>query len=418
MLPPHRRDGVGHRQCERGTADRASHEQLTSGESPAQRRVRLRDVAETILFLHSSAERYGSDRMLLSLATGLDRDRFTPVAVLPERGELAGLLEQAGVETHVAELAILRRAELGPSGVWKMLRVDLGELEALARRLDTALVHSNTSVILSGQRLANRLGVPHVLHVRELYPRIPLAWPLWRRRLLRADRLVCVSQAIADQFAGSDRALVVYDGLPRAPGRAEPAQARAELGLPGDSFVVALPGRISDWKGQDILARALADPLLAGQDVVGVIAGSPWPGADGPLRELESLRADLGLGERLQMVGFRDDIETLLAAADAVVVPSTRPEPFGLVALEAAAAGLPVIAAAHGGLPEIIHHEETGLLVEPGNPDALARALRAVVDDPSAAAALGAAAAADVSSRFRYEDTLAAIEATYEALLR
>jgi glycosyltransferase involved in cell wall biosynthesis len=375
-------------------------------------------VAETILFLHSSADLYGSDRMLLSLATGLDRDRFTPVAVLPERGELAGLLEDAGVETLVADLSVLRRAELGPSGVWKMLRVDLGELEALARSRDTALVHSNTSVILSGGPLANKLGVPHVLHVRELYPRVPLAWPLWRRRLLRAHRVACVSQAIADQFAGSNRAFVVYDGLARTPGRADPAQARAELGLAPDSFVVALLGRISDWKGQDVLARALADPLLAEHDVVGLVAGSPWPGAEGPLRELESLAADLGLGDRLRIVGFRDDIETVFAAADAVAVPSTRPEPFGLVALEAATAGLPVIAAAHGGLPEIIRHEETGLLVEPSNPDALARAVRALVDDPGAAAALGAAAATDVASRFRRQDTVAAIEATYDELLR
>ena len=321
------------------------------------------------------------------------------------------------METLVAELSVLRRAELGPSGVWKMLRADLGELEALARSRNTALVHSNTSVILSGQRLANRLGVPHVLHVRELYPRVPIAWPLWRRRLLRADRVACVSQAIADQFAGSDRAFVVYDGLPRTPGRADPAPARAELGLAPDSFVVALLGRISDWKGQDVLARALADPLLAEQDVVGLIAGSPWPGAEGPLDELESLHADLGLGERLRIVGFREDIDTLYAAADAVVVPSTRPEPFGLVALEAAAAGLPVIAAAHGGLPEIIRHEETGLLVEPSNPDALARAVRALVDDPGAAAALGAAAATDVASRFGARTPIAALEATYDQLL-
>ena len=69
---------------------------------------------DTILFLHSSAGRYGADRLLLALAAGLDRDRFTPVAVLPERGELAGLLEDAGVEAVVADLAVLRRAELGP----------------------------------------------------------------------------------------------------------------------------------------------------------------------------------------------------------------------------------------------------------------------------------------------------------------
>jgi glycosyltransferase involved in cell wall biosynthesis len=157
--------------------------------------------------------------------------------------------------------------------------------------------------------------------------------------------------------------------------------------------------------------------VLDGKEVVGLVAGAPWPGAKGALHELERLRRDLGLGDRLRLVGFRDDIETLFGAADAVTVPSTRPEPFGLVAVEAAVAGLPVIAAAHGGLPEIIRHEETGLLVEPGNPDALARAIRALVDDPGRAGALGAAAAADAAARFSVPQMLATVQAHYEALL-
>jgi len=373
---------------------------------------------KTVLFLHSSADRYGSDRVLVTLASGLDRSRFTPVAVLPERGELAGLLEEAGVETAVADLAVLRRAELGPRGVWRLLRGDESKLETIARERRPALVHSNTSVILSGHRLADELGVPHVLHVRELYPRVPLAWQLWRRRLLRADRVVCVSEAVADQFGKSSKAIVVYDGLTREPSRGDRNRARAQLGLEQDSFVVALLGRISAWKGQDVLARALAEPPLAERPVVALIAGSPWPGAEAPLRELERLKADLALGGRLRLIGFRDDVETILAAADAVTVPSTRPEPFGLVALEAAAQGLPVVAAAHGGLPEIIRHEETGLLVEPGSPAALAAALRRLADEPRAAAAMGAAAAADVTARFRSGDAVAALQRHYDELLR
>ena len=375
-------------------------------------------MPETILFLQSSADRYGSDRQLLAMAAGLDRGRYTPVAVLPERGELAELLERADVETLVARITVLRRADLGPRAVPALLRPDVRELESLARARGAALVHSNTSVIVSGQPLADRLGVPHVLHVRELYPRVPVAWQLWRRRLLRADRVLCVSDAVAHQFGDSDKASVVYDGPTRAPARADRDRSRTELALGDSSFVVALLGRISDWKGQDVLARALADPALDGKEVVGLVAGAPWPAAVGALHELERLKRDLGLGDRLRLVGFRDDIETLFGAADAVTVPSTRPEPFGLVAVEAAVAGLPVIAAAHGGLPEIIRHEETGLLVEPGNPDALARAIRALVDEPGRASALGAAAAADAAARFSVPRMLTAVQAQYEALLR
>ena len=92
LLPANRGERLGQRKRERGATGGAGNEQIAAGESPAQGRVRLGDVAAPILFLHSSAGRYGADRQLLALAAGLDRARFTPVAVLPERGELADLL--------------------------------------------------------------------------------------------------------------------------------------------------------------------------------------------------------------------------------------------------------------------------------------------------------------------------------------
>jgi len=410
LLPADRSKGVRQGQRQRGAADGAGHEQLATGESPAQGRVRLGHVPETILFIHSSAGRYGADRQLLALAAGIDRGRFTPVAVLPERGELAQLLEDAGVETAVAPLTVLRRAELGPRAAARLVRPDVGELESLARARETALVHSNTSVIASGHRLAATLGVPHVLHVRELYPRIPLAWPLWRRRLLRADRVLSVSQAVAAQFSGAENVAVVHDGLAHVPRRAQPSTAR-------DTFTVAVLGRISDWKGQDVLVRALAEPPLASIGAVGLVAGAPWPGAEGPLAELNRLRDTLGVRDRVRMLGFADDLDALLGAVDAVAVPSTRPDPFPNAALEAAAAGVPVVAAAHGGLPEMLRDGETGLLVEPGDPRALAAALRSLADDPGRAEALGAAAAKDIRARFSVERMLEAVQAHYTALL-
>lgn len=375
----------------------------------------------TVLFLHSSAGRYGADRQLVTLAAGLDRDRFTALVALPQRGELAGLLEAEGIEVAVAPLAVLRRAEIGPPGVVRLargLRRTDPELEAVARARRVALVHSNTSVVLAGHPLARRLAVPHVMHVRELYPHVPLAWGWWRRRLLRADRLMCVSEAVAKPFGGTSKAVVIHDGLRAAPIALERTAAREALGLDAEAFTVAMLGRVSDWKGQDVLARALAEPALASIGAVGLVAGAPWPGREGPLRDLQRLREALSLGDRLRLVGFRADVETVLGAADAVAAPSKRPDPFPNAALEAAAAGLPVVAAAVGGLPEMIRDDKTGLLVEPDDPPALAAALRRLADDPPAARQLGAAAAADVAERFTAEHMLAAVQQEYDALLR
>jgi glycosyltransferase involved in cell wall biosynthesis len=235
---------------------------------------------------------------------------------------------------------------------------------------------------------------------------------------MAADRLLCVSRSVAAQFSDSGRTAVVYDGLPRAPDRAERAAARASLGLAEDAFAVAVLGRLSSWKGQDVLARALAKPPLASIEAVGLIAGAPWPGADRPAAELERLRETLGLGDRLRSLGFQADLATVFGAVDAVAVPSTRPDPFPNAALEAAAAGVPVVAAAHGGLPEMLRDGETGLLVEPGDAGALASALRSLAEDPGRARRLGDAAAADVAERFSSDRMVAAVQAQYEALLR
>jgi glycosyltransferase involved in cell wall biosynthesis len=340
------------------------------------------------------------------------------VATLPEQGELGPLLEEAGVEVVTRPLAVLRRSRPDPVGTARRLAADRRELPRLARERGAALVHSNTSVVLGGPAA----GLPHVVHVREIYKGAGGAagralWPLLRRRLLRADALLCISQAVVDQFADHENVSVVHDGLPRQPEPAERGAARAALGLDPQAFVVALVGRVSDWKGQDVLARALAEPALAEIAAVGLVAGDAFPGNERSERELRELAAALEIGERLHLLGFRDDIDNVLGAADAVAVPSTRPEPLGLVALEALAAGLPVVASDHGGVTEVVRDGGTGLLVAPGDPAALADALRRLAVDAGLAGRLGGAGAEWVRERFSRERMLAEVQETYDRVL-
>jgi len=335
--------------------------------------------------------------------------------VLPERGELGPLLEVVGAEVVVHPLAVLRREVLEPRGLVDLrrrLRHDVRTLGRLAREREVALVHSNTSVVLAG----GSLELPHLQHVREIYAGAgpALLWPLWRRRLLRADALACVSAAVAEQFGGSSKAFVLPDGLPRTPSPVSREAAREALGLPPDRFVVALLGRISDWKGQDVLAEALLQ--LDDIGAIGLVAGDAWPGQERLEGELEA--AAERSGGRLRLLGFRDDVDTILGAADAVAVPSKRPDPLPNSALEAAAAGLPLVAAAHGGLVEIVRDGETGLLVPPGDAAALARALRRLAGNTDLRARLGEAAARDARERFGRDRMLTGLEAAYARLTR
>ena len=334
-------------------------------------------------------------------------------------GELRADLQAAGVEVVIRPLAVLRRAAMSPGGLARIggaVARDAGGLGRLARARSAALIHTNTSVTLGGAAAARIAGIPHVWHVREIYAGFERAWPAYRRLLLTAARLPCVSAATAAQFGGDPRAVVLHDGLGVAPARGERRAARAALGLPPDAFVCAILGRVSTWKGQDVLIRALAG-LGAGDRSVVLVAGDAWQGEEARVGELHELAAALGVGERVRFAGFRPDVENVYGAADVVAVPSTQPDPLPNSALEAAAAGCCVVAAAHGGLPEIVRDGETGMLVAPGDVAALAAALATLRDDPALRERLGAAAAADVRERFAPALFLERTQALYDALL-
>lgn len=378
-------------------------------------------VPRTVLYLHSSSGRYGADRQLFAMATGLDPGRYRALVVLPDRGELADDLEAAGVEVLVRPLAVLRRSLMSVGGISRVAAAwaaDAGGLGRLARLRGVSLVHTNTSVTLGGSAAARVARIPHVWHVREIYTGFDRWWPAYRRLLTTADALPCVSRATRDQFSGLGPATVLHDGLALVPGRADRAASRAALGLPPDATVLAVLGRISGWKGQDVAVRALAEAGLHGRsDVVLAQAGEPWRGEERHLRELHELAAALGVSARLHHVGFQEDVDVVYGAADIVLVPSKQPDPFPNAALEAAGAGCCVVASAHGGLPEMLLDGRTAMLVPPDDPAALATAIAALVDDPVRRAELGAAAALDIAARFSTRQMLDRVQALYDLLL-
>lgn len=350
------------------------------------------------------------------IAAGLDRRRYEPLVVLPDEGPLADDVRAMGLPVEIHPLAVLRRELMHPRGLSGIVAAAAGDARIL-RRLRPALIHSNTSVILGGAAAARLAGVPHVWHVREIYAGFGRAWPAYRRLLGTAAARPCVSRATAAQFPDRARTQVIYDGLGVDPHRAQRDAARRALGLPGEPPAVGVLGRITEWKGQSLLARALASPALRARGVIGIIAGDAWPGAehrrDALLREAERL----GVRDRLHLVGFRDDIDNVYGAAELIAVPSTQPDPLPNAALEAAAAGCAVVAAAHGGLPELIHDRDTGRLFTPGDVDGLASCCAELLDDPVERERLGAAAERDVRSRFSARRLVSELQDLYDEVL-
>lgn len=145
-----------------------------------------------------------------------------------------------------------------------------------------------------------------------------------------------------------------------------------------------LVGRLNSWKGQSVLLEAVSLlPAILRARVRVRLVGGVFAAQTHFSQQLESAISELNLSDQVDLIPFTRDPTEHYLWADLVVVPSTKPEPFGLVAIEGMAAGRPVIASNHGGLVEIVVDGETGTLMRPGSAEALCAAIAHYGDDPS-----------------------------------
>lgn len=384
-----------------------------------------------VLFIHQAAELYGSDKVLLYLVSGMvQRGQVWPIVVLPCKGPLWDALVAAGVEVHVGEIAKIRRSVFSPVGMLRLLRqawMAIRQLDAIVAGRDVAVVHSNTLAVLAGAVWAWRRRVPHLWHVHEIILSPRLIGRLFPRMVYRGADLVMSNSTLTERWLLGEqprlagRSVVVFNGLPeQTPATVEEvAHFRAlTKARPGD-VVVMLAGRLNHWKGQGLLIEAASLLRQRGQSegLHFVVLGDTAPGQ-------ESLRAQLlekvdaaGLGAVFTFIPFVNDIRPAWQSADIAVVPSTEPEPFGMVAIEAMAAGLPVVAAGHGGLLDIVEHGETGLLFEPRQADALATAIHSLAIDASKREQLGRAGRQRQRERFSADSQVRSTELAYGRLV-
>lgn len=276
-------------------------------------------------------------------------------------------------------------------------------LVRVMRRERPGIVHTHTSKAGFVGRLAARLArVPAVVHQPHGHifygyygaARTRLYMALERLAARWADRLVVLTERGAEEHLargiGRPRQFTtVPSGVPVGRLRAlapRRDQARAALGLSPSAFVIAALGRLVPIKGFDLLVEALPAVVAAVPATHALIIG------DGPLRRaLEGRAATLGMTSQLTITGVRSDVASLLAAADVLVAPS-RNEGMGRALVEAMALGVPVVAAAVGGIPAVVSDGECGRLVPAENPSALAGALIDLALDPALRRRLGDAA--------------------------
>lgn len=383
---------------------------------------------KTILFVHQSAELYGSDKVLFSLVTGLDRQRFRAIVVLPAEGALTDALRAKGIAVHVVPLVRLGRATWSLGGLLRLPRETFRSLRAINAALcnrSVTIVHSNTLAVLSGALWAKWQRIPHVWHVHEMivHPKIVRVFFPWLLRLL-SERVPCNSHATRQLLLESQprlaaKSLTIWNGLDRDVSPVDEsvkANFRRKLGLKPDDVLVLLMGRINRWKGQTLLVDAAAQLRQTGlNNVHFLIVGSVPPGQGHFLTELQKKILWNKSSEYITIMDFQQDIWPLWDACDIAVVPSTEPEPFGMVALEAMAAQKPVIAAGHGGLLDIVIDGVTGLLITPNDATSLATAIISLAQDGAKRNQMGLNGRVRLQEVFSLQRYVSSFEQLYES---
>ncbi len=352
----------------------------------------------------------GAERMVLSLAEALLRDGDQPVVATLKTGWMTQRAEAAGIPVWIEPM----RPGLDLRWVFRFAR-------RLSReRIDVLHTHEfGMNSYGSAAALLSRTPAISTIHGRH--------WVVDRRRRRVAYRLlralgipiVAVSKDLAgflEQSLGlpRDRLEVIHNGIPMEPAlhaeerAARRAAVRSQIGMPPRVPLLIAVGNLYPVKDHATLLRALSrlpDAWLA-------IAGRGDQEAN-----LRHLANELGIAERVQLLGLRDDIPSLLAAGDVFVQPS-RSEGLPLAVLEAMAQQIPVVATRVGGVGEVIEDGATGYLVPAQDPVAMAEAVRRVLDSPDRGAALAAAADARVREKFSVERMLSRYRTLYSGQCR
>lgn len=363
-----------------------------------------------IVYLINGLGSGGAEMMLFRLLQKLDRSRFDPVVVslLEQEGPIRANILNLGICVHVIGM----QSKLDFLAVYRLYR--------LLKRLSPVILQTQLfAADIIGRVIGRLLKIPvTVSSIRNIY------YGGYNRDLLikwtdpLAAKTTVVSSSAAQRLIQKEvippsKLIVIHNGLDPGRftaglGREEKDNLRSALGLPGAGFLWLAVGSLTPQKGYPDLLRACEILKAKVSKFYLIVAG------EGVMnKELQRLSARRGLTEQVFFLGRSDDIPRLMAAADALVLSSLWEGLPGVV-MEAMASGLPVVATAVGGTPELVIDGQTGFLVPPGEPEVLASALEKVTALPvETLAAMGLAGRRRVEERFHVDRMVEKYERLY-----
>jgi glycosyltransferase involved in cell wall biosynthesis len=371
----------------------------------------------------------GSYFSLLYLTSGLDRSQFEPIVVFRTSNALIPRYRAAGADVRVIPPGQPTRLRTPPgrlaSKVVNFVKgfvIEPRRLANLLRRERIALVHLNNSIIKNHEwMVAARLaGVPCITHERGINPK----YPRRARALARGlGAVICISRAVRENLVQQNvdgvSLVTIPNGLDPSESRSSisPDTIRREFGIDQGRALVGMVGNFKEWKGQDVVVRAIQLLRERHPRVACMLIGDSSPEAADYERRIRQLILAGKLSDTIFITGYRTNVADYVNALDVLIHASVLPEPFGRVLLEGMAMGKPVVASRGGAVPEIVMDGVTGLLFQPGDAGELASCLHRLLSDGELAMRMGSAGHRRLIEEFSIASNIAATQALYSRIL-
>lgn len=383
----------------------------------------------------------GSFFSLLYLVSGLDKAKYDPIVIFHDEHALLPQYHAAGIRTLIipAYKAAIYQIEHVPPGVGWLVRpcrdvfqkaVNFSKglvgrafyYARLLRELDIDIVHLNNSIVRNNDWMLGAMlaRVPCITHERGINKHYPLIARLLGRRL---KAIVCISNAVRDNLKDhsidAGNLVTIYNAIdPRVVSviTEAPDILQRQNITPG-ARIVGVVGNIKFWKGQETMIRALPLILRDVPDLVCLFVGDTAPADQAYHDHLLKLAGELGVTKNIRFTGYTRNVADFINVMEVVVHTSVEPEPFGRVLIEAMAMSKPVVGARGGAVTEIIEEGGTGLTFQPGNPAALAEAVKQLLSSPAVAAEMGIKGRARLLSEFNIQANIRKTEEVYTSIL-
>ena len=344
----------------------------------------MKQLAKRVLLLHSSNDMYGASRIVLQVIDILIKAKYEVHVILPYKGVLNKIITDKGASCSIYNLGVFRKKYLNLKGLYnRFLKIKKAK-NHISNYIDKHhidLLYTSTSVIISGALAAKRRGIPSISHIHEI-PTANKSYEIcigWFVRYF-SKKVIVVSNSVAKHwqpYLKKNQLLKVYNGI-IFPLTKTPDTTKKKI---DQDIIVTSIGRLVPGKGHKYFIEAAKELLILNNQYQFLIVGDTFPGYESYEEELKTLVIENDLHEKIHFLGYKADIEAILAKSDLVFHSSITPDSLPTVLFEAIKMKVPLAATELAGAVEILDNGNCGLLLPLNNAKKTAELINDYIKD-------------------------------------